>query len=180
MMQNPTETEGATPVALISRRTLLASATALAGSASLSALVSSKAIAEETPMTAEETADIVRRAYHAFNTADLDLFTTLSSDELTWETPGASPIAGLREGREAVYGQFGTYLGGTDGTFKAELHYVTADAEGRAIGVHRNTGMRMDKTLDSMCCITLQVKDGKVVSGKEHFFDLYNWDQFWG
>jgi len=23
------------------------------------------------------------------------------------------------------------------------------------------------------------VKDGKIVSGKEHFFDLYNWDQFW-
>ncbi len=130
-------------------------------------------------MTAEKTADIVRRAYHAFNTADLDLFTTLSSDELTWETPGTSPIAGLREGREAVYEQYGTYLSGTDGTFKAELHYVTADAEGRVIGVHRNTGMRDGKVLDSMCCITFVVKDDKILPGKEHFFDLYNWDQFW-
>lgn len=178
-MQSPTETEGATPVALISRRTLLASATVLAGSAPLAAFMSTTAIAEETKMTTEETADIVRRAYHAFNTADLDLFSTLSSDKLTWETPGTSPIAGLREGREAVYGQYGTYLGGTDGTFKAELLFVTADAEGRAIGVHRNTGMRLGRTLDTMCCITFQLKDGKVISGKEHFFDLYNWDQFW-
>lgn len=178
-MQNPIDTESAAPTALLSRRTLLASATALAGSAPLAALMSNKATAEEIPMTAEQTADIIRRAYHAFNTADLDLFTTLSSDELTWETPGTSPIAGLREGREAVYGQYGTYLGGTDGTFKAELQFVTADNEGRAIGVHRNTGMRLGKTLDSMCCITFQVKDGKVISGKEHFFDLYNWDQFW-
>ena len=27
--------------------------------------------------------------------------------------------------------------------------------------------------------ITVEVKDGKIVSGKEHFFDLYNWDAFW-
>lgn len=63
-------------------------------------------------MTAEESADLVRQACHAFNTADLDLFTLLSSDDLTWETPGQSPIAGLRKGREAVYGQSGTYLVG--------------------------------------------------------------------
>lgn len=30
-----------------------------------------------------------------------------------------------------------------------------------------------------MCCIVFASKDGKIVSGKEHFFDLYNWDQFW-
>lgn len=178
-MQNPTETESAAPIALLSRRTLLASATALAGTTPLAALISNTAHAEETNMTAEQSADIVRRAYHAFNTADLDLFTTLSADELTWETPGTSPIAGLRKGREAVYEQYGTYLGGTDGTFKAELQYVTADADGRVIGVHRNTAMRGGKALDSMCCITFQMKDGKVISGKEHFFDLYNWDQFW-
>ena len=130
-------------------------------------------------MTAEETAEIVRRGYHAFNTADLDLFTTLSVDDLSWETPGTSPIAGLRQGREAVYAQYGTYLGGTDGTFRAELHYVAADEQGRAIGVHRNTGTRNGKTLDTMCCITVVVRDGKIVSGKEHFFDLYNWDRFW-
>lgn len=178
-MQDPTETAGAAPNARLSRPTPLASATVLAGSAPRVAYMSNPAIAEETKMTAEAAADLVRRAYHAFNTADLDLFTTLSADELTWETPGTSPIAGLRKGREAVYGQFGTYLGGTDGTFRAELQYVAADSEGRVIGVHRNTGKRNGRTLDTMCCITAVLKDGKIQSGKEHFFDLYNWDQFW-
>lgn len=178
-MQNPTETIGAAPSAHLSRPALPASATVVAGSVPLVALKSNPAIAEETKMTAEAAADLVRRAYHAFNTADLDLFTTLSADGLTWETPGHSPLAGLRQGREAVYGQYGTYLGGTDGTFKAELQYVAADSEGRVIGVHRNTGKRNGKTLDSMCCIAFEVKDGKIQSGKEHFFDLYNWDRFW-
>jgi len=130
-------------------------------------------------MTAADAADIIRRAYHAFNTADLDLFSTLSSEDLSWETPGQSPIAGLREGREAVYGQYGTYLQDTDGTFKAELHYVTANGKGQVVGAHRNTGRRKGRTLDTMCCITFEVADGKIRSGKEHFFDLYNWDRFW-
>jgi hypothetical protein len=143
------------------------------------AIIYNQTFAKGTNMTAEESAEVVRRGYHAFNIADLDLFTTLSADDLTWETPGTSPRAGLRKGREAVYAQYGAYLGGTEGTFKAELHYVAADGQGRVIGVHRNTGLRNGKSLDSMCCITFEVKDGKIISGKEHFFDLYNWDQFW-
>jgi hypothetical protein len=80
---------------------------------------------------------------------------------MTWETPGRSPIAGLRDGRE-------------------ELQYVTADGQGRVVGVHRNTGSREGRTLDTMCCITFEVRDGKIVSGREHFFDLYDWDQYSG
>jgi ketosteroid isomerase-like protein len=130
-------------------------------------------------MTAEQAAEVVRRGYHAFNTGDLDLFTTLSADDFTWETPGKSPVAGLRKGRGEVYPHYGTYLHGSNGTFKAELQYVTANDKGQVVGVHRNTGKRGEKTLDTMCCITFQVVDGKIASGREHFFDLQNWDDFW-
>lgn len=174
--QTDTRTAGVIPV---SRRALLKSAAAMGAAAPSAAVLSNHAFAGETAMTAHQAAEVVRRGYHAFNTADLALFDTLSTEDLTWETPGTSPIAGLRTGRPAVYEQYGTYLSGTDGTFKAELQYVTADDEGRVIGVHRNTGMRNGKALDTMCCITFEVKDGKILSGKEHFFDLYNWDQFW-
>ncbi|MCB2136077.1 MAG: nuclear transport factor 2 family protein [Rhodobacteraceae bacterium] len=161
------------------RRGLLKAAAALGAAGASTAFIGNIAPASETKMTAESAADVVRKGYHAFNTADLDLFSTLSSEDLTWETPGRSPIAGLREGREAVYAQYGTYLGGTDGTFKAELQYVSSNGNGQVVGVHRNTGQRNGKTLDTMCCITFEVADGKILSGKEHFFDLYNWDQFW-
>jgi ketosteroid isomerase-like protein len=90
-------------------------------------------------MTAEQAADVVRRGYHAFNTGDLDLFTTISADDFTWETPGKSPVAGLRKGRGEVYPHYGTYLNGSNGTFKAELQYVTANDKGQVVGVHRNT-----------------------------------------
>lgn len=130
-------------------------------------------------MNGDQAADIVRRGYHSFNTADLDLFSTLSVDELTWETPGQPSSAGMKSGREAVCPQYGAYLAGTEGTFKAELHSVTANEQGQVVGIHRNAGQRNGKTLDTMCSITFEVADGKILSGKEHFFDLYNWDQFW-
>lgn len=130
-------------------------------------------------MTTEASVDVVRRAYQAFNTADIALLTQLFDANSSWETPGRSSAAGLREGRDGVFAQFGRYGGETDGTFKADLRYLTADADGRVVGVHHNSGKRNGKTLDTMCCITFVVRNDRIMSGKEHFFDLYNWDAFW-
>jgi ketosteroid isomerase-like protein len=54
-----------------------------------------------------ENAAIVRRAYEAFNRADMDTLTELFDESASWHTPGRSPIAGDRESREAVFAQFG-------------------------------------------------------------------------
>jgi ketosteroid isomerase-like protein len=34
--------------------------------------------------------------------------------------------------------------------------------------------LRKGRMLDSLSCILFQVKDGRILSGKEHFFDLHN------
>jgi ketosteroid isomerase-like protein len=39
--------------------------------------------------------------------------------------------------------------------------------------------MRNGKKLDLDCCIVFDVKDGLVISGREFFFDLHAWDEFW-
>jgi uncharacterized protein len=130
-------------------------------------------------MTAQDSADLIRRGYHAFNTADVAMLTKLFDPACTWETPGKSPVAGVRKGLDNVLTQFGGYGAQTDGTFRAELLHVTADADGHVVGVHRNTGQRKGRTLDTLCCIVFEVKDGRAVSGKETFLDLYNWDAFW-
>ena len=124
-------------------------------------------------------AAIVRRAYEAFNTADMDTLTELFDESASWHTPGRSSIAGDREGREAVFGQFGRYGGETGGTFKAELQYVLADDDGRVVGVHHNSAERDGKQLDVGCCILFEVEDGRITDGREHFYDLNNWDEFW-
>lgn len=126
-----------------------------------------------------DNAEVVRRGYAAFNTADIETLTELISENAAWHTPGRSPIAGSYEGRDAVFGQFGRYGGETNGTFEATLRSVVANDDGTVVGIHRNTGERNGKRLDVDCCIVFHLEDGQVVSGREHFFDLYAWDAFW-
>ena len=126
-----------------------------------------------------ENAAIVRRGYEAFNTADIETLTELFDESASWHTPGRSSVAGDHEGRDAVFAQFGRYGGETGGTFKAALQYVTADDDGRVVGMHHNSAERDGKKLDTACCIVFEVKDGKITDGRENFHDLYNWDQFW-
>lgn len=130
-------------------------------------------------MTASETADVVRRGYAAFNAADMAALTEIFDARSSWHTPGRSPIAGDYVGRDAAFAQFGRYGGETNGTFKAELVDVVADDDGNAVGMHRNTAERDGKRLDVTCCIAFKVQDGRVLDGREHFYDLHGWDEFW-
>lgn len=128
---------------------------------------------------AEKNAEIVRRAYEAFNTADMKTLTESFDENATWHTPGRSPIAGAAKGRDAVFMQFGRYGGETQGTFKADLKEVLRGDSGRVVGIHHNTATRKDRQLDTWCCIVFTLKDGRITEGREHFADLYNWDEFW-
>ena len=47
------------------------------------------------------------------------------------------------------------------------------------VDLHHNTGERNGKRLDTDCCIVFEIANGRMVSGREHFFSLDNWDEFW-
>lgn len=126
-----------------------------------------------------QNAEIVRRGYQAFNEGDIETLTTLFDENASWHSPGRNPIAGIYAGRDAVFAQFGRYTGDTEGTFRATLEYVAADGAGRVVGVHHNTAEREGKTLDTVCCITFTLENGRITSGREHFYDLHDWDDFW-
>jgi ketosteroid isomerase-like protein len=129
-------------------------------------------------MGAEENAALVRRGYEAFNAGDMETLKELFDESASWHTPGQSPIAGDHEGRDAAFAQFGRYGGETGGTFQAELRHVLADDDG-AVGIHHNSAERDGKRLDVDCCLVFEIKDGRVTDGREHFYDLHAWDEFW-
>ena len=128
---------------------------------------------------AERNAESVRRGYEAFNKGDMKTLTELFHENASWHTPGRSPIAGDYKGREAAFAQFGRYAVGTGGTFKAVLQSVGKSDDGRIVGIHHNTAKRNGKQLEVDCCIVFEFKDGRVIDGREHFFDLHAWDKFW-
>ena len=130
-------------------------------------------------MTADENAVIMRRAYEAFNSGDMDTLIELFDESAVWHLPGRSSMATDYQGRDATLAYFGQIAQKTGGTFQAELQQLFAGDDGRVIGLQRSTGKRDGKQLDADNCIVFELNDGKVVDGREHFNDLYAWDEFW-
>ena len=130
-------------------------------------------------MTADENVAIMQRAYDAFNAADIDTLTELFDENIVWHLPGRSSMAKDYEGRDATLTYFGEIGEKTGGTFQAELQHLLADDDDRVVGIQRSTGERDGKRLDVGNAIVFELKDGRVVDGREHFHDLYAWDEFW-
>ena len=130
-------------------------------------------------MGADENVAIMRRAYEAFNAGDIETITPLFDESAVWHLPGRSSMANDYQGRDAILAYFGQIAQETGGTFQAELECLLADDDDRVIGIQRSTAERNGKHLEVGNCIVFQLKDGRVTDGREHFHDLYAWDEFW-
>jgi hypothetical protein len=128
---------------------------------------------------AGKNAETIRRGYQAFNAGDMKTLTEIFHENASWHTPGRSSIACEFKGREAVFAQFGRYAGETGGNFKATLQQLLKSDDGRVAGVHHNSAKRNGKQLEVDCCIVFEFKDGRIIDGREYFFDLHAWDEFW-
>ena len=85
---------------------------------------------------------------------------------------------GLR-GHRGHLAYFGQLAEKTGGTFRAELQHMAAVGDTRVVGIQRSTADRNGKHLDVDNCIVFELRDGRVVDGRERFEDLYAWDEFW-
>ena len=130
-------------------------------------------------MTADENVATMRRAYAAFNAGDMNTLIELFDEGAVWHLPGRSRFADDYQGREATLAYFGQLGQETGGTFQAELQHLLADDDDRVIGIQRSRGQRDGKRLDVGDCIVFELKDGRITDGREHFHDLYAWDEFW-
>ena len=130
-------------------------------------------------MGADENVAIMRRAYEAFNAGDVETLTELFDESAVWHLPGRSSLANDYQGREATLAYFGRIGQETAGTFRAELEDLTANDDDRVVGIQHSTAERNGKHLDVGDCIVFKLKDGRVTDGREHFHDLYAWDEFW-
>src|SRR3979409_1648072 len=120
-------------------------------------------------MTTDENVAIMQRAYDAFNAADIDTLTELFDENIVWHLPGRSSMATDYQGRDATLAYFGLIGEKTGGTFQADLQQLFAGRDRRVVGLQRSTGEREGKRLDVGNCIVFELKDGKVVDGREHF-----------
>ena len=130
-------------------------------------------------MGSDQNVAIMQRAYDAFNMGDINTLTELFDESAVWHLPGRSSMAQDYQGRDATLAYFGLLAQKTGGTFRAKLERLTADGDDRVVGIQRSTADRDGKHLDVADCIVFTLKNGRVTDGREHFEDLYAWDDFW-
>ena len=130
-------------------------------------------------MGADENAAIMRRAYDAFNTGDMDTLIEIFDDSIVWHLPGRSAIRQRLPGPRRDLGLLRPAGAADRRHLPGRAAALLADDDDRVVGIQRSTGDRNGKHLDVGNCIVFELKDGRVIDGREHFHDLYAWDEFW-
>jgi len=110
---------------------------------------------------AAENEAIVRRIFDAFARKEGLALRGLFSDDAVWSVPGRGLMAGVYEGRDAIFRFLAKLPKETDGTYSSELIDVLA-SEDRAAALYRARGSRLGRTLELDQVLLFLIEDGLV------------------
>jgi ketosteroid isomerase-like protein len=123
--------------------------------------------------------ELVRRAFDAFATGDVDTLRGLMDHDSVWHAPGRNPLAGDHRGVEAILGYFARTMELTGGTFRSELHDVVANDE-HVVSLFVGRGQREGKSLEARNVLVSHVRNGKLAETWLYPGDQYAADEFFG
>lgn len=111
---------------------------------------------------ANSNADLVRAAYQAFGSGDIEGVAKFLAEDSVWHVKLSGSLSGNYEGRDAVLGFLGRLMEETGGTFRTELHEVVAD-DTHAVALLTTTGSRNGKSFESKQAAVYHMRDGQSV-----------------
>jgi ketosteroid isomerase-like protein len=123
---------------------------------------------------------LVRRAYAAFNSGDLETLRSLMSRDVVQHVPGSSQLAGAYKGIDAVLAYLGKLGELTGGNFRADLIETYGDRQGHVMAVHQVTATRDGATRVSRGSILFTFLGDKITDVLELRSDLPGDDAFFG
>lgn len=112
-------------------------------------------------MSAADNAEIVRRIFGAFARKEGLALRGLFAEDAVWSVPGRGVMAGVYDGREAIFRFLARLQKETDGTYGSRLIDVLA-SDDRAAALYRASGARRGRTLELDQVLLFQIKDGLV------------------
>ena len=112
-------------------------------------------------MSAAENSEVVRRIFDAFARKEGLALRGLFADDAVWSVPGRGVMAGLYEGREAIFRFLATLAKETGGTYGSELIDVLS-SDGRAAALYRARGTRHGRTLELDQVLLFRIEIGLV------------------
>lgn len=123
--------------------------------------------------------ELVGRGYAAFGTGDVAALTEVLSPAVVWRVPGDSLIAGVYEGRDAVFGFFGRLGELSGGTHRVELRSVRSEGADTVVAENSVSADRDGAHYASTETIVFTVADGRLVDADVTPADQAAFDAFW-
>ena len=122
-------------------------------------------------------AELLSNAYEAFERGDIDAAVADFTDDVMFNIPGSSPLAGEYKGKEQVIAYLRDMIDRSEGTFRLESHDVIA-SDSHVIGLTVHRGQRKGKSSGYNSVQVFHVDDGKLTEFWE-FPDQPDFDDFW-
>jgi ketosteroid isomerase-like protein len=129
-------------------------------------------------VSATENAEIVRRIFDAFARKEGLALRGVFAEEAVWSVPGRGVMAGLYEGREAIFRFLAKLPRETDGTYGSRIIDVLA-SDDRAAALYRASGSRFGRTLELDQVLLFRIEDGLVREVLALPCDPDAFEQFW-
>jgi uncharacterized protein len=121
--------------------------------------------------------ELAERVFASFR-RDPRTLASLIAEDAVWTVVGRAPVAGVYEGRRAIFDLFRATQTLTGSTYRAELRYVLADDD-RTVAVYRASGQRGERSLDIDQALFVRVEDGRWVEILAVPLDPLAFDAFW-
>lgn len=145
----------------------------------------------ETATTSQVTPELVRGAYDALMTGDIDRISEYWAEDMIWLVPGHNVVSGLYHGRDAFVAFMGQVGALSGNSFNMTRTTPICIGEDYSADITRNVGYRTgyDEStaekpytkLDIDVVHVLRWRDGKVIEGRGAIFgdSTTEYDQFW-
>ena len=123
---------------------------------------------------------LIRRAYEAFSTGDMETLTGVFTENAVWHVPGRNKLAGNYEGVEAILGYYANLDEVTGGTYRIdEIHDVLANDQ-HVVSMHIGSAQKDGVTRTVSDILVFHVSGGKIAEVWEHTTDQYEYDELIG
>jgi uncharacterized protein len=123
--------------------------------------------------------DVVRRAYAALDSGDMDELQQCFAHDAVWHEPGDNIYSGDRVGWAEIRDEVLALLGPLSrGAFRAELMDVAIGLE-YVVAVHRGRGEHDGRILDSLSFQVVRVVRGRIHEVWSNYANQAEVDAFW-
>lgn len=121
------------------------------------------ALTPEPDASHRDAAQLARRAYEAFARRDLTTLGALLAEDVVYSWRNTARVT-AGAGRDALLAELAQLVNATRGTAVAELRQAYADAEGRVVCLHHESGRFSGHVRQRDSCLALTVTRGCIVA----------------